>query len=333
MTEPTMKDTKATILDAYKEVVVKLKEKTAGTMNPSAIKENVRKSEVMKSATNALDESVLDSLSDTLKVFTLDMIDRIAKFNDLNEAIQVKEGELKELFDIEKEAFTLAALVDSHNEIKDNFNAEMSKKKADLTIQLQNIIQSIEDMKNANEIERKREEEVYNYNFERNKQSKLDALNDSIATSRKNNSMFLEGEIEKNERRIKELDIREAAILENEDSIKELKEKVAEIPTLIAEAVKAKVGKAEGMLKSAFETEKKFMIIASESAKAVSDAKVDEMNKTISALNATVLSLQTKLDSAYGEIKTMAIATVEGAGNTKMFQEMKEVMGNAKKNA
>jgi colicin import membrane protein len=332
MTTPTIKDTKATIFEAYKTVVAKLKEKNVKAMNVEDIKVNkVNKEVVEKAIHSAMDVKGLTSLAGSLQTFSDDMITKMGEYVNIQSAIELKESELKELFDIEKEAFTLAALVDSHDAIKDNFNAEMNLKKSDLKEQLDAITDGIVDLKRVSSVERKRDVEQYEYDFARDKKEKMNVLKDELTKLSKDH---LDNVMNKNDELSRwklELTEREQLIKDSEEETEELRKTVDEIPELIIEAIKSKVGKAEGMLKSKFDTEKGFMVAAQETKDQVNATKISEMGTTIEALNISVLSLQTKLDAAYGEIKAMAIATVEGAGNSKAINEITAAL--SKKNA
>lgn len=66
-------------------------------------------------------------------------------------AISLKENELKEFFEIEKSAYTLAALIESQNQKKKEYEEELNLKK-------ETILKEIEKMKSEWEEEKKKHE-------------------------------------------------------------------------------------------------------------------------------------------------------------------------------
>ena len=63
----------------------------------------------------------LTSISDSLEA-------QVLKLNTLQTAITAKESELRELYEIEKSAMSLAALIETQNLKKQEFHEEMEKK-------------------------------------------------------------------------------------------------------------------------------------------------------------------------------------------------------------
>ena len=99
-----------------------------------------------------------------------------------------------------------------------------------------------------------------------------------------------------------------------------------DIPEKIAEAVKSAVGKTTGMMQSKLEAEKKFFERDIAAKLELSTAATTALETENGKLTYNIVELQTKLDDAYKEIKNMAIKTVEGAGNSSMFNEMKTLL-------
>jgi len=326
-----MKDTKATILDAYHQLLDKLNEKGQTAMNADQIKMNKKKSEAVDVADTSLNSNQIENLIGMISSFNEAVKAELDKYSKIKEAINAKNEELAELFEIEKTAFSLAALVDSHQLLKENMEVEMAARKEELQKELNELRDLIEKVKAEENERRKREQEEYEYNKQRRTLKDTDSLNDTLASQKKVVQQQLGEEHERLTIREKDVKEREAELTAREQEIEEMKAKIESIPQLLTDEVKRKVGKAEGMLTSKHETEKKFMEAAAQSAASVSEAKITEMSKTIETLKSTIVEQQEKLDAAYKEIKEMAVKTVEGAGNSQMFNEMKSLLrGNEK---
>lgn len=329
----TMKDTKATILKAYEDLRKKLALNSATTMNADKIKSDKKKEKVVATASSLMDGSAVSGLQYSLERFSEDMQANIDKFAELTEAIKVKEDELKEMFEIEKTAFTLAALVDSQSQIKEDFEKEMSEKRASLETQLQNLKDEIDALKAATDLERSRDKDQYDYDFERMKKQKLDELNDHLAKLKKDHVAYVQAREDELNEKSKQLDEREEDIAEREVEIAELKATVDGMEEVIADRVNKEVGKAKGMLESRHVSEVKLMVAENKAEIDIKDARISDLETRIQERNETIDELREKLDAAYKEVSQISLKTVEGAGNSQMFQELKTLLRDKGKTA
>ena len=55
--------------------------------------------------------------------------DEVTRLNGIQKAVDIKEEELKELFEIEKSAATLAALIEAQNQKRQEYEFEMTRRK------------------------------------------------------------------------------------------------------------------------------------------------------------------------------------------------------------
>lgn len=125
MANPTMRDSKQKILDAYKDLQAKMKNNAAQTINPEQ-EAKVKKAKATISRANGIPDvtniqSFQNSFVDSMQHFTTNFSTLLNEYNDVKEAIGSKQDELKELFGIEQEAFTLAALMDAQRIQKEEF--------------------------------------------------------------------------------------------------------------------------------------------------------------------------------------------------------------------
>ena len=321
------KDTKATILSAYNAAINKLNEYQSTSLNPKMKMSEQKKQETIQKAGD------LNNLQDFINDASKFIEETLDEYNTVNDAIKYKKDELKNLFDIESECLTLAALIDSNKELKRKFNEESEIERENLNSVHERIRNEISELKNNAQKERKREDEEWKYEFERKKKADIDALSDQLNADKKMHDIRILTRYDELDSKYKELKAREDEISNSEDELVELKEKVANMPIVIAEEVKAKVGKAQGMLVNKYEQEKKFF----ERDVAAKLELVESKNVSLEQENTTLKSqidiLNEKLEHAYREIKEISIKTVEGAGNSQMFAEMKTLLkdrGNTK---
>lgn len=317
MAEITMKSTKAEIMEAYKAAVEKLDSKNAMIDDPAKEAAAKLKVEVVKSADATAKEDIFNP-------------EIIKKYNDLTDAIEIKQIELDELYGIETKANAMAAMINAYKEKNEELKeaqaakeaaleAELGEKKAVLETEIeilkqqkQEVMDSINTEAKAKEDEiklaRSREEDEYAYNLKRNRKAANDKWEDEKAA------------------REKILELRETTALEKEtelnakaDYIKELETKVEEIPTLIAAATEEgiKKGKADADKSNAFEV--RALKKDAEYQKQLLEDKIERFASDLANTRAEKVELQQKLDDAYAQMTELAARTVESTGGVKIL--------------
>ena len=316
MAEITMKSTKAEIMEAYKAAVEKLDTRDRMIDDPAKEAAKAKKVEVIESADKTAKEDIFNP-------------EIIKKYNDLTEAIEIKQLELDELYGIETKANAMAAMINAYKEkdeennkvsvISAEIEAELGEKKDTLKAEIealkqqkQEIIDSINAEAKARENEikltRSREEDEYTYNLKRSRKAENDKWEDEKAA------------------REKILELRETAALEKEtelnakaDHVKELEAKVEEIPTLIAAATEEgiKKGKADADKSNAFEV--RALKKDAEYQKQLLEDKNERLAEDLANARAEKVELQQKLDDAYAQMRELAAKTVESTGGVKIL--------------
>lgn len=317
MAEITMKSTKAEIMEAYKAAVEKLDTRDRMIDDPAKEAAAKLKTEVIKSADATAKEDIFNP-------------EIIKKYNDLTEAIEIKQLELDELYGIETKANAMAAMINAYKEKNEELKEAQAAKEAEIEAELgekkdtlkaeiealkqqkQEIICSINAEAKARENEikltRSREEDEYTYNLKRSRKAENDKWEDEKAA------------------REKILELRETAALEKEtelnakaDHVKELEAKVEEIPTLIAAATEEgiKKGKADVDKSNAFEV--RALKKDAEYQKQLLEDKNERLAEDLANARAEKVELQQKLDDAYAQMRELAAKTVESTGGVKIL--------------
>jgi chromosome segregation ATPase len=224
----------------------------------------------------------------------------------------------------------LAAIIQSQTETKAKFDEDYNNKKADAEAELkatQELVktmkeeaeQEIEDAKNeAADIAKKKSEED-EYNFKRERQIKLDKVDDEIKEKWKVHKANVEQEKDDLKVKSKELDEREEDLAKKEDRLEELESKVEAFPDELVQAKEqaakdaiAKEGKSHAIeiaaLKREAENKDKYHEIQIQS--------LEEKNRDLAEKNET---LQDKLDEAYTRIQQMAIEQSKANSSSKAF--------------
>ena len=249
----TTANTKQEMLEAYHTVLKQLEAQKELDLKPEKKLEEKKAKEVIQVADSLSTEGIARETS-TLKIETGKMLAQISdrmeeeiyKYKTIQNAVSLKEKELQELYEIEKSAMTLAALVESQNQKRQAFESDMAAKKEELNQEIETSRAEWEKEKNdyefmikerdvAEKKRRDREKEEYDYAFKREQKLAKDKFEDEKAK--------LEKEVQlKKEQMEGELKLREKAIAEQEAELNELRKKVAAFPkemeTAVGKAVK-----------------------------------------------------------------------------------------------
>lgn len=326
----SLTSTKQEMLDAYNDLVQQLDEKRAAEMKPEAKVEEKSVKKTVETADSVSTEGIMSEVAKlktevgrVLSGLSERLEDEVKKYEAVKKAVQVKEQELLEIYEIQKSASTLAALLDLQARRKEDFDMEMAERKEGLTREIETIRAEweVEKKRRAEEAKardtaesrrREQEEAEYRYAFNREQQLARERFEDEQAK--------LEREI-KNRREQAEAEFagREATISRSEVELSELRVRAAAFPkeleTTVAREVKAEVEKvrleAENrleLLKKEYEGEKNVFIARINAL----EGKVKEQSEQLAKMNA-------QLEKAYGQVQQIAVKAVEGSAAVKAF--------------
>ena len=132
----SMSSTKKEMLDAYHALLKQIQEKKETELKPEKKIEEKNQKEAVHVAENLSAEGVVKELGNVkleigkrLTYISDALEDEVSKFKQIQKAIEVKEQELHELYEIEKAAETLAALIEAQNQKIEVFDSEMTARK------------------------------------------------------------------------------------------------------------------------------------------------------------------------------------------------------------
>jgi hypothetical protein len=133
--EPSLKSTKQELLDAYNEMRQQLEEKDKTQLKPEQRVQEKKEAQVLAAVTATTAEGVIQKINQLKQEMTRtlsDLGDKLAseveKYNQVQQAIDIKEKEVKEVFEIDRAAGTLAALIEAQHREKEEFEQEMAKR-------------------------------------------------------------------------------------------------------------------------------------------------------------------------------------------------------------
>lgn len=323
-----MTSKKKEMLEAYNQALKLLRKKKEEEMNPVEKREEKKDKEILEIADALSYNDVIKKMGE-LKIEIGGFLEKVSDklsgevnaYANIKKACQMKEKELREIYEIEKNSQSLAALIESHNAEKEEFDRWMNETRSCFDVEMNQTREKWEKEKQARESRdreekeeqerrRKRENEEYKYSMNRQMQMEKDKFEDEKAK--------LSKELREMEEEAKrELAQRESAISAREEEFKSLRRAVDNFPKDleaalnkankdVAEKFKAEKKRDEDMLKQIFEGEK-----------GVLNANIEALTRTVEEQNKQILRLSQQLDGAYQKIQNIAIKTVGGIGQER----------------
>ena len=331
----SMANTKKEMLAAYNRLLKQLSEKRRAELKPDETAAERKKAEA-KAVADALSTDPIGKQIGVLKSeigrMLNELADRLeeemAKYTQVKKAVEAAEAELHEIYDIEKAASSLAALIEAQKEQREQFEAEMRKARTDLEAEIQSTRSQFEaemnakreqwqkekaqyeammkEYETAEKKKRQREQEEYKYQFERQKQLAQEQFEYEKAR--------LEREIElKREQMERDLAEREKAVAAAEAELAELRERAerapAEVEKAVAQAVKETTARLEREAKTRLELlQKEFA-----GERNVLNSRIESLQETVAKQAEQIARLSQQLEHSYRQVQDIAIRAIEGS--------------------
>ncbi|MEI7671714.1 MAG: hypothetical protein WCK00_06340 [Deltaproteobacteria bacterium] len=331
--------TKQEMLQAYNSLVKELEAKQEGELKPEKKIEEKKNREAVQVAESLTAEGVgkeiaalKQEIGKTLTGISDQLEGEVSRFVAIRNAIAAKEKELAELYEIEKSAMSLAALIEAQNQKRQEFTAEMEEKKESLR-------QDIEETRTAWEKERAdhdatvkerdtaekkrqtREKEEFDYAFKREQQTSTDRFTYEKAK--------LEKELkDKKEHLEQELSAREASVAAKEAEFNDLRKQAAQHPKELETSVSRAIKETSERLLAEAKSRQELMKKEAEGEHNVFTARIESLEKTTKEQSERVTALTKQLESAYQKVQDIAVKTVEGASNSKSLASLQQLLGD-----
>lgn len=300
------KSTKTVILAAYNEALERVKVLEAMTISPKKEAEKMKISNDEKKAESIVERGILNA-------------ELTEEYNSLISTIELKKKELKELYDIDATAESLASLVNAkkllsekldeeHKEKVEELNERINELKTEINNLESELINAKNDYVKSLNTFKMRTKEEYDYETKRERQKDNDAWEDEKAAREK-------------ELKYREIEVEErlSEIIERENTMDELEEKIAQFPEELEEAIKtAKAeGKAEAEKSHVFET--RALKKDAEYERQLNESKISSLTEALEKAEEKNSILEAKLENAYEQIRTIATETVKSSGGVKIL--------------
>lgn len=332
-------NTKQEMLDTYNELVTQMESKRETETTPEqkvaekAVKQVVTVADALTtdgiirdiSGLKAEVGKVLTTLSDRLE-------EEAGRYEAVKRAIIEKEKELSEIYEIQKAASSLSALIEAQSLKKEEFEADMANRKETLTREIEEIrtdwqkekaqrTAEIKEQEAAEAKKRSRDKEEFEYNLQRERQAVRDAFEKEQTGYEEEKARMERDLAQRREISNREFTEREQAIVRQEQELAGLRAQVAAFPKELETTVTREVKQAVERVKNEAETKLILAAKESEGERNVYEARIFALETKVKEQTEQIARLTTQTEKAYTQVQDIAIKAVEGSAAKAVVQQ------------
>ncbi len=340
----SMKNTKKEMLDIILKLQKRIEEKEKAKLNAEQIREETKKVKTVKQA----DKTAASSLSTEIHALKIsinkeltNLSDKIEaeaeKYDNLNQAIDLKQIELDEIYGIEREAAILAAILEAQSQAKEDFENEMADKgerqEEELTAkkdQLENQItetktawekektvylEAVSEEKSRNKKERIRESEEYEYQLKRTRKLEQNKFADEMEIGKRDIEQKKEAFEKFQQTKSAELEEREKRVAERELIMDGMQLKVDSFPAELEKSVNSAVKMSEKALTDRFIQNEALLSKGFEGEKNVHEARIHALESLVKDQVKQLDKLNSQQEKAYKQVQDIASKAVAGSAD------------------
>ena len=329
----TMSNTKREMLSAYRELVKRLEEKREAEVKPEQVAEERQEREAVAVADSlSLDGiageigglksevgKLLGQLGDRLE-------DELAKYQRIRRAAELRAKELQEIYEIEKAASSLTALIEAQKEKREHFESEMAARKAELQQEAAATRKAWEAEQQAHQAAMKEREEAEKKRRDREAdefQYKLTKEQERAREEFEHEKARLERESQyRREELEREMADREKALNEREAELAELRQRAADAPAQLDAAVSKAVEETTQRLGREAKAREDGLGKDFEGEKNVLLSRIEALEQTVQEQRERSAALSAQLDKSYGQVQDIAVKAIEGSASSRLVASL-----------
>ncbi len=335
----SMANTKKEMLQAYQRLLKELEAKRKAEMKPEEAVAQRKRTKAVEVSDATVSGGIVNQIAflkteigKTLNELADRLEEETAKYAQVKLAVEAAESDLREIYDIEKAAASLAALLEAQRQEKEQFETKIAAQREALEEEVATHREafdyevktqreewkkekaeyqaSVKEQEAGDKKQRQREQEDWKYQFERDRQA--------AEEERQRELERLDREIQlKKEHLERVLADREQALASAEAELQALRTRSeqfpAELDQAVSEAVKQTTSRLEAERKYATDLlEKEFA-----GQRNVLSSRIESMEQTIEKQAEQIAKLSGQLEHSYGQIQDIAVKAIEGSSTTR----------------
>ncbi len=336
----TMANTKKEMLQTYNRLLKQLEDKDRAEMKPAEKVAEKKKTEAKAVADSLSTEGIgrqIGVLKSEVGKTLNELADRLegetSKYVQVKKAVQAAESELHEIYDIEKAASSLAALLEAQKQEREEFDSEMATAReqfeTDMSSQREEWAKEkaeheamVKERNTAETKQRQREQEEYKYQFEREKQLTLEQYEHDKAKLERESQVRRE-EMEK------DLAERENTVAAAEVELGQLREKAEKFPGDLEKALAHAVDETTERVEREWQNKIELLQKELGGERNVLDSRIEALQATVEKQAEQIAKLSQQLDHSYRQVQDIAVKAIEGSSVSRSLGHLHPPAGPA----
>ncbi|MFH1191591.1 MAG: hypothetical protein V1670_05285 [Candidatus Omnitrophota bacterium] len=338
----SLTNTKQEMVAAYNELLKQLQEKNALELRPEAVIEQRKTKEIVEEANGLSVEGVIKSIgqlrldiSGMLGKIAEEMEGEVGRYRKVKDAVEIKTKELEEIYGIHKAAQSLAALIETQDKRRLDYEQEMEEKKNAFEHGMDALaLEREEDRKRydarlkeqqaEDNRTRQREKEDYEYVFKRDKQAALDKFTDEQVKKEKEFQI-------KREAIEKQMVERDNYMKESEGELSSLRKKMESFSKELELAAQKTIKETTEKCQAESRNREEFLKKSFEGERNVLQTRVDSFETLVKEQKEQLLKLSAQLEKAYQKVEDIAEKAVGGTSELRAAMNSSQWAGEQAK--
>ncbi len=256
--------------------------------------------------------------------------EQMARYVHIQRAIAAKDQELKEIYEIQRTASTLTALIEAHERQRNEMEMELAATRDQLERQIEQTRRNWEverkehdsEAKERDSIEQKRrdrEKEEYRYASAREQQQARDQFADEMAQASKELA-------ERKAEAEKHFQERERTLKAREDELASLRQRVEAMPRELEAAVAKAVKENTARLQQEASSREELLKREFAGERNVAGTRIVALEQTVKEQSDQIIKLLQQAEKAYGQVQEIAVRAIEGSGSAKQLASLQQLL-------
>lgn len=325
------------MLEALSETEKQVAQRKEGAVRPEEKIEAKASREAVAVAEVLSTDGVVKSISDlrgtvgkTLAQLSDRLEEEVAKYVQIQRAIAAKTEELKEIYEIQKSASTLTALIEAQQRKRDELETEYARDKESLEREIEELREqweaerkqhdaAIKERDVAEKRRREREEEEYRYAFNREQQLAKNQFADEQAAADK-------ALAERKAQVERELQERERAVAAAEQELKSLRQRVESFPKELETAAARAAAEAGKRIQQEAAASLELAKREFTGERNVLTTRIAALEQTVKEQAEQLGKLSQQSERAYGQMQEIAVRAIEGSSGAKSLANLQQLL-------
>jgi hypothetical protein len=264
----------------------------------------------------------LTQLSDRLE-------EEVGKYSQIRRAIAAKDTELKEIYEIQRSASTLLAILETQDRKQEEMQRDFQAEKEQLEREIETTRglweaetklreQETKERDAAEQKRRQREMEEYKYSFARQQQLARDQSNDELAKAQKELA-------ERKTQLEREWEDREKSLAAREQELAELRARATTFATELQATADRAAADATARLQQQHQSDQELLRRELDGEKKVLATKIAALERTVQEQAEQLARLQEQAEKAYAQVQEIAVRAIEGSASTKQLANLQQL--------